>query len=132
MSPSDLSATSPDSLVRIGNITGTWILDSSRNYQVSLNPDPPWVLVDSPTLVTIEFKDDSLFGYSNNYHWKYDSFDRYKMNDTVNFSIYSTARLTNFNIPNQALSGKVLSDHEIELTYFGIDHGTQEKYSLKK
>jgi hypothetical protein len=111
-----------------GDITGSWILESYRSYSANFggNLNPPWTAADCANPVLIEFRDDSIFSYNINFSLKYDSFDRYKMVDQQNFTIYSSGSHTH------PLSGKILSAKEIEITNMGVDEGTEYNYDCNQ
>jgi hypothetical protein len=107
-----------------GDIKGYWVLEMTGGYSVPNNPGPNWKNADPNKPVDIEFKDDSLFSFNDNYFWKEHKYDRYKIIDSADFIIYSSIPF--FSHP---ISGKIINAKEIVLTYMGVDNGTEEKYA---
>jgi hypothetical protein len=107
-----------------GDISGNWKLEATRYYSAPGNPNPPWVNADPNKPVTIAFTNDSLFSFNDNYFWKMDSLDRYKIIDSADFKIYSSN-------PSfaQPITVKILNSKEIDIHYMGIDRSTEEKYT---
>jgi hypothetical protein len=110
------------------DVSGNWTLEASRYYWVPGNPDPAWINANPNKPVTLSFTNDSVFAFSDNYAWKEENFDRYKLIDSADLLIYSSNPPMG-DIPYHPVMVKILSSKEIELTYMGIDTGTQEKYS---
>jgi hypothetical protein len=103
-------------------------LESYRSYSANFggNYNAPWTAADCANPVFIEFKDDSIFSYNINFPETYDSFDRYKMVDQQNFTIYSSGSYA------RPLSGKILSAKEIEITVMGVDEGIEYNYDCNQ
>lgn len=107
-----------------GDISGNWKLEATRYFSAPGSSNPSWVNADPNKPVTIAFTNDSLFSYNDNYFWKVDSLDRYKIIDSADFKIYSTN--PSF---GQPITVTILNSKEINIHYMGVDRSTDEKYA---
>ena len=106
-----------------GDISGNWKMNSLRDYSAPGNLNPPWAPADPGKPVEIHFTGDSLFSYNENFTWNSYDYDRYRMIDSADFIIYSSAS------PTRPLFGKILGATGIELTFMGVDMGTEELFT---
>ena len=113
-----------------GDIIGSWLLQSFRDYAAPNNMNGPWAPADCGKPVIIEFKDDSIFSYNGNFSLSQENFDRFKMTDQQDFEIYSSNPPPGG--PYHPLFGKVISVTQIEITDMGVDTGTEYNYDCNQ
>lgn len=106
-----------------GDISGNWKINSLRHYSAPDNLNLPWANADPDKPAEIHFTDDSLFSYNKYFTWNSDSYDRYKMIDSTDFIIYSSVSSVRY------LFGKIIKANEMQLTFMGVDTGTEELFS---
>jgi len=107
-----------------GDIKGNWKLLASRYYSAPNNLNPPWSAPDPNKPVTLSFSYDSIFTSSENFYLNSSGYDRYRFIDPTDFQVYSS--IDSF---TRSLKGKILNSNEIQLTFMGVDGGTDEKYT---
>jgi hypothetical protein len=110
-------------------IGGQWKLIATSSYRAP-GGQGPWQTVGLPaSQAIIQFSNDSIFLYNDYYLHKEQDYDRYKMTDSVEFTISASPAPQGGNFPIYHATVKVLDANTIQLQYMGVDAGLLEKYS---